>query len=121
MEQGDVLAVHVRAGGGGSEESEQQQRDVQRRDSRSVERASGRLGGRGVARNLGEDGGRVLVCDYFIHDSSTVCARDKRYRRTGTGGEVHGSVAVANRDFEQAEASEYCERNTFGRVTISVK
>ena len=34
---------------------------------------------------------------------------------------MRGSVAVAHGDFEQAKASEYCERSTFGRVTISIQ
>src|SRR5579863_9450789 len=121
MPEGDVLAIHICAGGGGGQESQQKQRHVQWRDSGSVEDARGGFGRCGVTRDFGEDSWGVLVCDYFIHDSGAVWCRDERNRGAGSSGEMHCSVAVAKRDFEQAEASEYCERNTFGRVTISAK
>ncbi len=68
MREGDLLAIHVRAGGGGGQESQQEQSDVQRRDSPRLERARGRFRRSGVAWNIGKDRGSVLVCDYFIHD-----------------------------------------------------
>ena len=68
MGEGDHLAIHVRAGGGGGQESQQEQSDIERRDSRRLERAIGRLHRSGVARNISKDRGSVLVCGYFIHD-----------------------------------------------------
>src|SRR5260370_20051006 len=67
MQKRYVLAVHVSAGGGGREHRQQKQDDVQRRNSRALERDLAPRRRCGIARNIGQNCGRILVCDDFVH------------------------------------------------------
>src|SRR4029077_10891066 len=67
MQERHFLAIHVRAGGRGREHREDEQEDVQRRNSRAFERDLATRGRCGVARNISQNGGTILVCDDFVH------------------------------------------------------